>query len=121
MLVIKIKLEFNYFMKKLLGILLMIQILFASACSDEKSKIKAYKNNFVKHCISSARGSEGNISTITDVCNCAFDKIVKKYGINKFILLDKQLKDNGYTPPEVEQNMVSIVESCLAELKKNAH
>ncbi|WGL97207.1 hypothetical protein QE177_08165 [Arsenophonus sp. aPb] len=108
-------------MKKFLGVLLMIQVLFASACSDEKPKIGAYKNNFVKYCTSSARGNEVNISTITDVCNCAFDKIVKKYGINKFIQLDKQLKDKGYTPPEVEQNMVSIVESCLAELKENSH
>ncbi|WGO84652.1 hypothetical protein [Arsenophonus apicola] len=108
-------------MKKFLVVLIIIQVLFVSACSDEKSKIEAYKNNFVKYCISSARGTEGNISTITDVCNCAFDKIVKNYGMNKFIQLDKQLKDNGYTPPEVEQNMVSIVESCLAELKKNTH
>lgn len=108
-------------MKKFLEFLLIIQVLFTSVCSDEKTKIEEYKTNFAKYCTSSARGSEGNISFITNVCNCAFDKIVKKYGINKFIQLDNQLKDNGYTPPEVEQNMVRIVESCLAELKKNSY
>ncbi|MFV9998085.1 MAG: hypothetical protein AB8W37_07975 [Arsenophonus endosymbiont of Dermacentor nuttalli] len=39
--------------------------------------------------------------------------------MSKFIQLDKQLKDDGYSPPAVEQNMVSIVEACLTKLKKN--
>ncbi|MDR5616202.1 hypothetical protein [Arsenophonus sp.] len=108
-------------MKKFLWVLIMMQVLFSSGCSDEKSKIEAYKNNFVKHCINSASGTEDKINTITDVCNCAFDKIVKKYGMNKFIQLDKQLKDNGYSPPEVEQDMVSIVKFCLSELKESTH
>lgn len=34
-------------MKKFLWVLIMMQVLFSSGCSDEKSKIEAYKNNFV--------------------------------------------------------------------------
>lgn len=59
------------------------------------------------------KSNEGNINTVTDVYNCAFDKIVEEYGMSKFIQLDKQLKDNGYSPTAIEQNMVSIVEACL--------
>ncbi|MFS1563440.1 MAG: hypothetical protein ACL7AX_07595 [Candidatus Arsenophonus phytopathogenicus] len=45
-------------MKKILWVLIMMQVLFSSGCFDEKSKIEAYKNNFVKHCINSASGTE---------------------------------------------------------------
>lgn len=41
--------------------------------------------------------------------------------MNKFIQLDKQLKDNGYSPPDIEQDMVSIVKFCLSELKESTH
>lgn len=42
-------------MKKNLVTLTMIEVLFLSACSDKKSKIAVYKDNFVKHCVSSAK------------------------------------------------------------------
>ncbi|HDN2512964.1 MULTISPECIES: hypothetical protein [Providencia] len=101
-------------MKKLVLILGMAGVMSVlSACSDEKSEIAEYKENFVNTCVVASGNPQGETAkAISAICGCAYDKTIEKYGLSEFKRMDGELEKSGNAEPEFQKTMIEFVQQC---------
>ena len=99
-------------MKKLALILGMAGAMAVlSACSDEKSEIAEYKENFVNTCVVASGNPHGETAkAVTAICGCA--KTIEKYGLAEFKRMDAELEKSGTAEPEFQKTMIEFVQQC---------
>ncbi|HHE6467532.1 TPA: hypothetical protein ACPFI9_000187 [Providencia rettgeri] len=101
-------------MKKLALILGMAgAMVVLSACSDEKSEIAEYKDNFVNTCVIASGNPQGETANaVSAICGCAYDKTIEKYGLAEFKRMDAELEKSGTAEPEFQKTMIEFVQQC---------
>ena len=101
-------------MKKIALVLGMVGVMtILSACSDEKSEIAEYKENFVNTCVVASGNPQGETANaVTAICGCAYDKTIEKYGLKEFKRMDSELAKSGTAVPEFQQSMIEFVQQC---------
>lgn len=101
-------------MKKLVLVLGMAGVMSVlSACSDEKSEIAEYKENFVNTCVVASGNPQGETAkAISAICGCAYDKTIEKYGLSEFKRMDGELEKSGNAEPEFQKTMIEFVQQC---------
>ncbi|WP_369311624.1 hypothetical protein [Providencia rettgeri] len=106
-------------MKKLALILGMVGVVSVlSACSDEKSEIAEYKENFVNTCVVASGNPQGETAkAISAICGCAYDKTIEKYGLSEFKRMDSELEKSGNAEPEFQKTMIEFVQQCSQDAR----